>query len=432
MRLGIGEFLLLLVIFTVTLGPTAMLWVSRWLRRAEKSSAEAARRRAAYEAQRRAEQDALLRRFQKASTGFAVAALLALAYALFLRPLDVAPQRYTAPPASEAVQASVTPAQPETLALGDYRDVRCIRVREGWVYLAVQDKAGGAIVRLRPDGAGLAEIVRTEGELTAFDFDAAGNIWFTAAGPAGGTLYRASYDGWGAAVEAVVTQIDGKAPACPTAVAAAPDGRIYFTEAAALSAEDGVEQALRTELLAHTATGRVYVYDPAARTVERVLSGLAGAAGLALSPDGQTLYVSELAGRCIWQMDAAARELTVGGRGCEEFASGLAYYPAGLACGADGTVYAGYLLPYNEWLESHAGAAFWRGVALRLPMRTQARILNFGADNPLGAGAYGADGTLELAFSAEGCSGILAVCPTEAGVYLGAAGGGSKLALARY
>ena len=64
-------------------------------------------------------------------------------------------------------------------------------------------------------------------------------------------------------------------------------GKVYFAVAAAAGAENGLESALRTELLAHTATGCVYVYDPAARTVEQVLGGVAGAAGLAAQPGRQ-------------------------------------------------------------------------------------------------------------------------------------------------
>lgn len=52
-----------------------------------------------------------------------------------------------------------------------------------------------------------------------------------------------------------------------------PAGKVYFAVAAAAGAENGLESALRTELLAHTATGCVYVYDPAARTVERCWAG---------------------------------------------------------------------------------------------------------------------------------------------------------------
>lgn len=161
-----------------------------------------------------------------------------------------------------------------------------------------------------------ASILTVEGEITSFDFDAAGEVWFTTVTPAGGALYKARYDGWGAATEQVVGQIDGKALSCPAAVTVDPEGRVYFTNAAAAPAEHGAQAALRTELLAHTATGWVYVYDPAVRAVQRVLGGLAGASGLALSPEGDTLYVSDLGSRCIWAVPANARELTAGGKGC--------------------------------------------------------------------------------------------------------------------
>ena len=104
----------------------------------------------------------------------------------------------------------------------------------------------------------------------------------------------------------------------------------------------GLESALRTELLAHTATGWVYVYDPVTRAVERVLGGVAGASGLALSADGETLYVSDLGSRCIWAVDAAARELTAGGRGCTAAFAGLPGYPGALAADTDGTLYISY------------------------------------------------------------------------------------------
>lgn len=110
-----------------------------------------------------------------------------------------------------------------------------------------------------------------------------------------GTLCRAKHDSWGAAVEQVVTQLDGAPLGAVSAVEVSPAGKVYFAVAAAAGAENGLESALRTGLLAHTATGCVYVYDPAARTVEKVLGGVAGAAGLALSPDGSTCMSPTLA-----------------------------------------------------------------------------------------------------------------------------------------
>ena len=60
MRIGFVELLLLLLIASLTIGPSAALWVARWLRRANRASAAAARRRAVQEAQRAAEREEVL------------------------------------------------------------------------------------------------------------------------------------------------------------------------------------------------------------------------------------------------------------------------------------------------------------------------------------------------------------------------------------
>ena len=42
MRIGFVELLLILLIASLTIGPSAALWVDRWLRRANRASAAAA------------------------------------------------------------------------------------------------------------------------------------------------------------------------------------------------------------------------------------------------------------------------------------------------------------------------------------------------------------------------------------------------------
>lgn len=152
---------------------------------------------------------------------------------------------------------------------------------------------------MRTDGGHDAAILSVDGELTGFAFDGSGDLWLSILTPGGGSLCRAAHDSWGTAVEQVVTQIDGAPLGAVSAVEAAPDGRMHFAVAASASAADGLESTLRTELLAHTGTGCVYVYDPAARTVQKVLGGVAGASGLALSRDGSTLFVADLGNRCV-------------------------------------------------------------------------------------------------------------------------------------
>lgn len=437
MRIGFVELLLILLIASLTIGPSAALWVDRWLRRANRASAAAARRRAVQEAQRAAEREEVLQRFQKLSIVFTLAAVAALVWALVLRPIEAPPKTYTAPDHrqdSGAAQAVLSTDRREIWDLGGYQGVACIRTRDGLVYAAAWN--GSSLKKrtsdlVRTDGGNAAVILSVEGELTGFAFDAAGDLWLTVLTPAGGTLCRARHDSWGASVEQVVTQIDGAPLGALSAVEVGADGKVYFAVVGQESAEQGLESALRTELLAHTATGCVYVYDPAARTVEKVLGGVAGAAGLALSPDGSTLYVSDLGSRCIWAVDAAARELTAGGRGCTAAFAGLPGYPGALAVDTDGTLYISYRWAHSSWLEKNADSTLVRGIALRAGQNTQERLFRRTADAPCSEAVSLATGAWEQTFTGLAQDSCAAVCPVESKVYFGAAGADSLLAANR-
>ena len=437
MRIGFVELLLILLIASLTIGPSAALWVDRWLRRANRASAAAARRRAVQEAQRAAEREEVLQRFQKLSIVFTLAAVAALVWALVLRPVEAPPKTYTAPnhrQASGAAQAALSTDRREIWDLGGYQGVDCIRTRDGLVYAAAWN--GSSLKKrtsdlVRTDGGNAAVILSVEGELTGFAFDAAGDLWLTVLTPAGGTLCRARHDSWGASVEQVVTQIDGAPLGALSAVEIGADGKVYFAVVGQESAEQGLESALRTELLAHTATGCVYVYDPAARTVEKVLGGVAGAAGLALSPDGSTLYVSDLGNRCIWAVDADARELTAGGRGCTAAFAGLPGYPGALAADTDGTLYISYRWARSSWLEKNADSTLLRGIALRAGQNTQERLFRCTADAPCAEAVSLATGAWEQTFTGLAQDSCAAVCPMESKVYFGAAGADSLLAANR-
>ena len=425
MRIGLIEFLLILAIASLTVGPRVALFVDRWMRRANRANAMAARRRAEYAAQMAAERDAMLKRFRTASTVFGVGILLVLVYALGFRPIDTPPQTYKAPDLRQetgALQTAVSTDRKTRLELGEYQGVDCIRAKDGLLYAAAWN--GAALKKrtsdlVRTDGGHAAAILSVEGELTGFAFDAAGDVWLTQLTTAGGTLCRAKHDSWGAAVEQVVTQLDGAPLGAVSAVEVSPAGKVYFAVAAAAGAENGLESALRTELLAHTATGCVYVYDPAARTVEKVLGGVAGAAGLALSPDGSTLYVSDLGSRCIWAVDAAARELTAGGRGCTAAFAGLPGYPGALAADTDGTLYISYRWARSSWLEKNADSTLLRGIALRAGQNLQEKLFGLPSDAPCAEAVSTADGSWKRAFT--GGSSCTAVCPVGSKVYFGAA-----------
>ena len=144
MRIGLIEFLLILAIASLTVGPRVALFVDRWMRRANRANAMAARRRAEYAAQMAAERDAMLKRFRTASTVFGVGILLVLVYALGFRPIDTPPQIYKAPDLRQetgAMQTAVSTDRKTRLELGEYQGVDCIRAKDGLLYAAAWNGA---------------------------------------------------------------------------------------------------------------------------------------------------------------------------------------------------------------------------------------------------------------------------------------------------
>ena len=197
MRIGFVELVLLLFIASITVGPNAALFVDRWLRRAQRTSAAAARRKAQLEAQAAIEREALMTRFRVASNIFALLMLAALAYGLLLRPIDTPPKAYTAPDVRQdtgAAQTALSTDSKDGWKPGGYLGVDCVRTRDGLVYAAAYN--GAAMKKrqsdlVRTDGGHTAAILSVEGELTGFAFDADGDLWLTVVTSSGGALCRA-------------------------------------------------------------------------------------------------------------------------------------------------------------------------------------------------------------------------------------------------
>ena len=424
MRIGLVEFILILFIASITVGPQAALFVDRWMRRADRVRARAARQRAEAQAQMAIEREAMLHRFRVASNVFAALAAVALVYALLFRPIAAPPQIYTPGDVVERTAQTRGADAADALDLKAYEMGDAVRVQDGWVYAAASLPKVGVLQRMQPDGSGRTEILELPGgEITDFDFAPDGTLWLTALEPDGGKLYKVTTDSLGVKMEPVVNQIDGRALACPAAVAVGPDGKVYFTDAAAVSAKYGLASALRTELFAHTASGCVYVYDPAARTVEQVLGGVAGASALALSADGETLYAADLASRCVWAVSTTGRELTAGGKGCAVFAQGLPGYPGALAVEEDGTVDIGYRWARLGWLEDHADGTLLRGAALRLSESMQERLVSLPA-SAISAERFSSDGALLCPYGGRQLGSVTALCPAGNRIYVGISGAG--------
>ncbi len=150
------------------------------------------------------------------------------------------------------------------------------------------------------EGLGFADALAADGD---------GNLWFSDLRGAGAGVYRISGDG-------TRTKFS---PEAASGLKFGPDGRIYACQGAkqrliALGAADGaisvLAEGVRPNDLVVTGAGHIYFTETAAKQVtwldpktgarRAADTGLAGPNGIALSPDGGTLAVSEHAGGHVW------------------------------------------------------------------------------------------------------------------------------------
>jgi sugar lactone lactonase YvrE len=100
-----------------------------------------------------------------------------------------------------------------------------------------------------------------------------------------------------------------------------------------------------------------------------VAHGLSFANGIALSSDGQALFVTETGRYRIWKVDSRARALDVqsGSPQARVLLDNLPGYPDNLMRGRDGRIWVGLFRPRNPAADGLAQRPFLRKVLLRLP-----------------------------------------------------------------
>ena len=155
-------------------------------------------------------------------------------------------------------------------------------------------------------------------------------------------------------------------------IVVAPDGTIYFTDASTRfppAAWGGTLDASVLDIIEQSASGRVLAFDPASGTVRIVAHGLSFANGIALSADGQSLFVAETGRYRVWKIDAAASDVDVasGSPQATVLLDNLPGYPDNLMRGRDGRIWVGLFRPRNPAADSLAGWPFLRKVLVRLP-----------------------------------------------------------------
>jgi sugar lactone lactonase YvrE len=206
-----------------------------------------------------------------------------LLYLLFWPiPFDPAATTLPAPPPLSGVYAPNTRlAAVERLPLGDASGPEDIAFdSQGRIYSGVAD---GRILRLDPDGRNPQTFADAGGRPLGLRFDALGSLIVANAYRG---LLSVSPTG---EVTTLATGLEGAPFKLVDAVAVAPDGTLYFTDATRFPNDQYF-----FDLLEHRPNGHLLAYDPRTRTTRSVLDGLYFANGVAISPDGSFLLVNEM------------------------------------------------------------------------------------------------------------------------------------------
>ena len=175
-------------------------------------------------------------------------------------------------------------------------------------------------------------------------------------------------------IEVLADEVDGDPIRYADAVVIAADGLMYFTDASRrLAATDwGTFDAALLDIMEHSCTGRVLVYDPGRRSTSLVIGGLCFPNGVALSGDGRHLFIAETGEYRIWKVVAAARgldarSLATGDPSARVIADNLPGFPDNLTRSAEGRLWTGLTKPRSAAIDGMAGKHWLRALTLRLP-----------------------------------------------------------------
>ncbi|MFL6713246.1 MAG: SMP-30/gluconolactonase/LRE family protein [Sulfurifustis sp.] len=287
--------------------------------------------------------------------GLVVVVIALIAYVL-LWPVRVDPEAWNPPPAP-ALSGVYAPnnrlAAVERLAEGAGVGPETIAIdAQGNIYGGMVD---GRIIRVRPDGSGVATFADTGGRPLGLDFDTRGNL-IVADGRKG--LLAITPDG---KITVLATEHGGVKFGFTDDVDIGRDGTIYFSDA---SHKFDVAHYTQ-DLLEHRANGRLLAYDPTTRTTKLLLDGLYFANGVAVSPDQSFVLVNETSKyrvRRLWLSGPRAGQNEV-------FIENLPGFPDGISSNGAGVYWLALAAPRNPDLDAMLPKPFMRKVLARLPQR---------------------------------------------------------------
>lgn len=198
---------------------------------------------------------------------------------------------------------------------------------------------------------------RTGGRPLGLAFGPDGTLWV-----ADGVKGLLSVDSLGQ-IQVHALSFDGERFGFTDDLAFGPDGRVYFSDA---SVKFGVGK-FKDDLFEHRPNGRLYRYNPATQTTERLLPEMYFANGVTLSADSLAVLVVETSKYRVIRYWIAGPK--AGSH--EVFIDNLPGFPDGISFDGKGTYWVAIGNPRNKTLDQILPYPFVRKIVKRLPEAVQ-------------------------------------------------------------
>jgi hypothetical protein len=238
---------------------------------------------------------------------------------------------------------------------------------DGRIYAAGPE----GIARLDADGSNPQLWVDTGGRPLGIDFDAGGNL---IVGDAFLGLLSVTPDG---KVTVLANQVGGRPMVFVDDVNVASDGRIYFADASArFGAKEfgGTFEAALLDLIEHSASGRMLVYDPADGTTKVLVDNVHFANGIAVDPDERFVLLTETGSyrvRRHWLQGPKAGSTDV-------LIDQLPGFPDNVSTGLNGRFWIALVSPRDAIVDAMSDKPFLRKMIQRMPAFLRPRGAHYG------------------------------------------------------
>lgn len=257
--------------------------------------------------------------------------------------------------------------------LGKYSEPEHLVLYKGWIYASVKN---GKIIRFKPNGSPIEEVVNTGGRPFGFDFDVNDALIITDPlyGEHGGLLRVTNYGSKNKpTIEILTNSVDGTPIRYADAVVVAKSGKIYFTDATQqvnIRENGGPMKAATIDVIGNTNSGRILEYDPITKKTRVLVHSISFANGIALSEDEQFLIVNELGKYRVWKIAIHAHDVKAepNGQLTQIIIDNLPGLPDNITRGKEGRLWVGLVSPRNSLLDIVSDKPWMRAIMMRIMM----------------------------------------------------------------